>query len=130
MSVRRPLLAGLAALALAGCGSASKTSAPEISVAELKAKLDRKDRFILLDVREPKEYAIAKIGGSVLIPLAALPGRLGELDKSAKVVVHCKGGGRSAKAVTLLREKGYDAVNLAGGIDAWSEKIDPSVPRY
>src|SRR5581483_3602359 len=103
---------------------------PEISVEELKGKLDRKERFVLLDVREPHEYEIARITGSRLIPLGALPERLGELDKSRPLVVHCKMGGRSAKAVKLLREKGFDAVNVAGGINAWSERVDPSVPTY
>ena len=110
--------------------SACAAAVPEISVQELKARIDRKEKFVLLDVREPKEYALAKIGGSTLIPLGALPDRLGELDKSAKLIVHCKAGGRSATAVKLLREKGYDAVNVAGGINAWSETIDTSVPKY
>lgn len=127
MSARRPLLAALA-FVLSAC--ASGAGVPEISVQELKAKRDRKETFTLLDVREPNEYALARIEGSTLIPLGALPGRLGELDKRAKLVVHCKSGGRSAKAVRLLREKGYDAVNLEGGIDAWSKSIDSSVPRY
>jgi adenylyltransferase/sulfurtransferase len=135
MSARcRPELTAFAALALifTGCGRGGKPAAavPEMSVQELKAKLDRKEKFILLDVREPKEYAIAKIEGSTLIPLGSLADRLGEVDRSAQVVVHCKLGGRSAKAVKMLREKGYDAVNLTGGIDAWSVSIDTSVPRY
>ena len=119
----------LAALALlvSACGG---KPVPEISVQALKARMDRKEKLVLVDVREPKEYAIARIEGSTLIPLGTLSGRLGELDKGAKLVVHCKSGGRSAKAVALLREKGYDAVNLAGGIDAWSVSIDSSVPRY
>ncbi|MDD5303139.1 MAG: rhodanese-like domain-containing protein [Elusimicrobia bacterium] len=130
MSGRRPSLTAFAALALilSGCGLGAPV--PEISVQELKAKIDRKETFVLLDVREPKEYAIARIAGSTLIPLGSLPDRLGEIDKNAKLIVHCKSGGRSAKAVRLLREKGYDAVNVAGGIDAWSVSIDTSVPRY
>jgi adenylyltransferase/sulfurtransferase len=130
MSARRPALAALAAMAVLFGACDARAVVPEISVQELKAKIDRKEKFILLDVREPKEYAIAKIGGSTLIPLGTLPERLGELDKGAKLIVHCKAGGRSAKAVKLLREKGYDAVNVAGGIDAWSQTIDPTVPRY
>jgi adenylyltransferase/sulfurtransferase len=120
------------ALVFSACGIDGKPAAavPEISVQELKAKMDRKEKFVLVDVREPKEYAIARIEGSTLIPLGALPDRMGELDKSAKLIVHCKAGGRSAKAVALLREKGYDAVNVAGGIDAWSKSIDPAVPAY
>ena len=101
-----------------------------MTVEELKAKLDRKDKFTLVDVREPHEHEFARIPGSTLIPLGQLPQRLGELDKGSKLVVHCRSGGRSARAVQFLREKGYDAVNLAGGILAWSERIDPSVPSY
>jgi adenylyltransferase/sulfurtransferase len=103
---------------------------PEISVEELKAKLERKEPFVLLDVREPHEYEIAKIAGSKLIPLGTLPQRLTELEKGKRYVVHCKMGGRSAKAVKLLRENGFDATNVAGGITAWSERIDPSIPTY
>jgi len=130
MSLRRPLLAALAALALVPGACKPRPAVPEITVSELKAKMDRKEKFVLLDVREPREYAKAKIEGSTLIPLGFLESRLGELDKGAKLVVHCKVGGRSASAVKLLREKGYDAVSLAGGIDEWSKAIDPSVPRY
>lgn len=106
------------------------TAMPEISVEDLKARLDRKDSFILLDVREPHEYEIAKIAGSKLIPLGTLPARLDELDKSAEIVVHCKMGGRSARACELLRSKGFNAANVQGGINAWSERIDTSVPQY
>lgn len=130
MIIRRSLLAALAALALATGACKPRPVVPEITVSELKAKRDRKEKFILLDVREPREYAKARIEGSTLIPLGFLESRLGELDKGAKLVVHCKVGGRSAAAVKLLRDKGYDAVNLAGGIDAWSAQIDPTVPRY
>ena len=114
------------------CGLKEKPAVtiPEISVQDLKAKLDKKEKFVLLDVREPHEYEIARIEGSTLIPLGKLPERFGELDKNAKIVVHCKMGGRSAKAVSFLREKGYDATNVAGGINAWSESVDPSVPQY
>ncbi len=114
------------------CGLKEKPAMtiPEISVNDLKKKLDAKENFILLDVREPHEYEIAKIIGSTLIPLGTLPERFTEVDKSAQVIVHCKMGGRSAKAVQFLREKGYDATNVTGGINAWSELIDPSVPQY
>lgn len=130
MAPSRPLLAALAALALLPGACKPRPAVPEITVQELKARMDRKEKFVLLDVREPREYAKARIEGSTLIPLGFLESRLGELDKDAKLVVHCKVGGRSAKAVELLRSKGYDAVSLAGGIDAWSAEIDPSVPRY
>ena len=114
------------------CGLKEKApvSIPEISVNELKSKIDKKEKFVLLDVREPHEYEIAKIPGSELIPLGTLPERFGELDKGAKLIVHCKMGGRSAKAVQFLREKGYDATNVTGGITAWSQDVDPSVPTY
>jgi molybdopterin/thiamine biosynthesis adenylyltransferase/rhodanese-related sulfurtransferase/molybdopterin converting factor small subunit len=114
------------------CGLKEKpmSAMPEISVEELKEKLDKKENFVLLDVREPHEYEIAKIPGSKLIPLGELPQRVGELDKTAKLIVHCKMGGRSARAVTLLRAQGFDATNVAGGIHAWAERIDPSVPTY
>lgn len=130
MAARRPLLAAAAALLLVPGACKPRPAVPEISVQELKAKLDRKEKLVLLDVREPREYAKAKIAGSTLIPLGFLEARLGELDKGAKLVVHCKVGGRSARAVEILRAKGYDAVNLSGGIDAWAAEIDPSVPRY
>ena len=130
MNTRRPLLAAFAALALVLGACKGRPVVPEISVQELKAKMDRKEKFVLLDVREPREYAKAKIAGSTLIPLGFLESRLGELDKGGKLVVHCKVGGRSATAVEFLREKGFDAVSLAGGIDAWSAAIDSTVPRY
>lgn len=129
MSRIKQALFAAVTLFFSACGLAGEP-VPEISVQELKAKRDRKEDFVLLDVREPKEYAIARIEGSILIPLGALPARLSELDKSRKLIVHCKGGVRSAKAVRLLREKGYDAVNVTGGIDAWSASIDSTVPRY
>lgn len=122
-SRRRAVFAALAFLA------ACAAPVPEISVRELKAGLDRKE-LVLLDVREPKEYALAKIKGSALIPLGSLDERLSELDKGARIAVHCKSGSRSAKAVRRLRAKGFDAVNVAGGIDAWSVEIDTTVPRY
>lgn len=102
----------------------------KISVEELKARLDRGDDMYVLDVREPHEYEIANIGGA-LIPLGELPERLNELDPIKEIIVHCKSGGRSAKAVNLLRSSGFTIVkNLIGGIDAWAQKIDSSLPRY
>lgn len=84
----------------------------------------------LLDVRQPEEYAAARIEGAVLIPLAELPGRLDALPKSLPLVVLCHHGMRSAHAVHHLREAGFDALNLAGGIDAWSRDVDPEIPLY
>ncbi|HVX67680.1 MAG TPA: molybdopterin-synthase adenylyltransferase MoeB [Bryobacteraceae bacterium] len=103
----------------------------QMDVIELKQKIDRGDRFTLIDVREPHEYQIGRIPGSQLIPLGELPKRVGELNPADEIVVHCKSGGRSAKAVEFLTKSGFTKVsNLAGGITAWSEKVDPSVPKY
>ena len=97
----------------------------------MKARIDAGTAPIILDVREPFENAICRIPGSRLIPLGELPRRLSELDSAAEIVVHCKSGGRSARAVALLREHGYPQVaNLSGGILAWINEIDPSLPRY
>lgn len=104
---------------------------PEITVEELKARIDRKESFVLLDVREQDEYEFCRLPGSKLIPLGELPDRLGELDPAADLVVHCRSGGRSAKAVAFLRQNGFPkAVNVAGGVLAWAERIDPSLPTY
>jgi molybdopterin/thiamine biosynthesis adenylyltransferase/rhodanese-related sulfurtransferase len=103
---------------------------PEISVNELKQKMDHGEDINVLDVREPHEYEVANIGVR-LIPLGDLPQRLVELDQDEYFVVHCKTGGRSAKAVKLLQDAGFHNVyNVKGGITAWSEEIDPSVPKY
>ena len=103
----------------------------EISASELKAKLDRADKFTLIDVREPHEFQICRIPGSTLIPLGELPKHLHELDPSAEYVMHCKMGGRSAKAVDLMKQSGFKKVlNMTGGITAWSDKVDPTVPKY
>ncbi len=104
---------------------------PEISVKELKSKMDKKEKFVLVDVREPNEYEICKIPGSKLIPLGKLPERVSELDSADEIIVQCHFGGRSAKGVDLLQKIGFKKVkNLAGGIDAWSQEIDPTVPKY
>jgi len=103
---------------------------PEIQVEELKRRLDAKDDLLVLDVREPHEYQICNLGG-YLIPLNDLPNRVNELDSSREIVVHCKMGGRSAKAVAFLQQSGFTKVhNLAGGISAWSDRVDPKVPKY
>jgi adenylyltransferase/sulfurtransferase len=105
----------------------------DITVEELKQKLDRKENFIFLDVREPFESQIAKIQGTKLIPLGQLEAHLGELEsyKDKEIVAHCKLGGRSRKALEFLKSKGFKHLkNVVGGIDAWSQRIDPSVPRY
>jgi sulfur-carrier protein adenylyltransferase/sulfurtransferase len=103
----------------------------EIDAKGLKAKMDRGDKFILVDVRETHEYAICQIPGSVLIPLSEVVQRAAELDKAADIVVHCKMGGRSAKAIDALKPLGFTRLtNLKGGITAWSNDVDPSVPKY
>jgi len=108
-----------------------KGGTAEMTVGELKARIDDGHPPLILDVREPHEAQICRIPGSLLIPLAQLPQRLDELNRGADVVVHCKSGGRSTKAVGLLRQAGFTrAVNLAGGILAWIKEIDPSLPRY
>jgi molybdopterin/thiamine biosynthesis adenylyltransferase/rhodanese-related sulfurtransferase/molybdopterin converting factor small subunit len=103
----------------------------EIDVTEVKQKIDRGADFVLVDVREPHEYQIASIPQAKLIPLGELGRRLGELDPDDEIVVHCKSGGRSAKAVEFLRQQGFkDVSNMTGGILAWSDKVDPKVPKY
>jgi adenylyltransferase/sulfurtransferase len=97
---------------------------------ELKQRLDAGDDLFILDVRDPHEYQIGNLGGH-LIPLNDLPKRVGELDPAREIVVHCKLGGRSAKAVDFLKQAGFNQVhNLDGGINAWSERVDPKVPKY
>ncbi|HEY4840667.1 MAG TPA: molybdopterin-synthase adenylyltransferase MoeB [Terriglobales bacterium] len=119
------------------CGIRGVEAAPtpggdlsEISVEELKKKLDNKDDIFILDVREPHEYQICNLNG-YLIPLNDLPKRIAELDSSREIVAHCKMGGRSAKAVAFLKQSGFTKVhNLTGGIAAWAERIDPKMPKY
>src|ERR1700678_770448 len=103
---------------------------PEMQVEELKRGMAAGEDLFALDVREPHEYQICNIGG-YLIPLNDLPNRVHELDSSREIVVHCKMGGRSAKAVAFLQQSGFSKVrNLAGGITAWSDRVDPTVPKY
>ncbi|HEX9950877.1 MAG TPA: rhodanese-like domain-containing protein [Rubricoccaceae bacterium] len=107
-------------------------SVPELSVTDLKALQDEGNAPFILDVREPAEYEAANIDGA-LIPLGELPSRLNELDAhrdDAVLVVHCRSGSRSARAVEFLHQNGFtNAVNLAGGIHAWSDAIDPTLPK-
>ena len=103
---------------------------PEIQVEELKRRLDSGEDVFVLDVREPHEYQICNING-YLIPLGDLPKRVHELDSSREIVAHCRSGARSAKAVDFLRQAGFKKVhNLAGGILAWAERVDPKMPKY
>ncbi len=113
------------------CGVRDEKMVPAISVNELKRKMDAREAFELVDVREPFEYEIARIDGAQLIPLGEIANRADELQRGQQIVVHCHSGTRSAQAVRLLQQRGFSNVyNLEGGIDAWSEQIDPSVPKY
>ncbi len=104
---------------------------PEIDVHALAARRAQDEAFVLLDVREPDELEIARIPGSLSIPLGELPERLGELDPSKEIIVHCRSGVRSAKALQILLDAGFTrACHVQGGINAWSREIDPSVPLY
>ena len=108
----------------------NQNGVPEISVEELKKKLDAREDVFVLDVREPHEYQICNINGH-LIPLNDLPKRVGELDRDKETVVHCRSGVRSARAVGFLRQAGFQNVtNLAGGILAWADRIDTKMPKY
>ena len=107
-----------------------KNGIPQISVKELKRRRDAGDDFFLLDVREPYEYQIAQIGG-YLIPQNDVAQRLGELDPAAEIIVHCRSGVRSQRIAELLKQNGFERVsNVAGGILAWSEEVDPTVQKY
>ena len=97
----------------------------------MKARLDRGDHFVPIDVREPHEYRICHIPTARLIPLGEVPKRLNELDPQADIVIHCKSGMRSARACGILRAAGFEHVrNMKGGILAWSDKVDPRLPKY
>jgi sulfur-carrier protein adenylyltransferase/sulfurtransferase len=118
------------------CGVPNQAHEPapvegEIDPVEVKAKMDRGDRFVLIDVREPHEYQICRIPNARLIPLGDLPKRVNELNSADEIVAHCKSGVRSGKAVDFLKQAGFKKVrNMKGGILAWSDKVDPSVPKY
>ncbi|MEO0395879.1 MAG: molybdopterin-synthase adenylyltransferase MoeB [Cyanobacteria bacterium P01_A01_bin.137] len=120
----------------AAAEAAQKAASAEMSVTELKGLLDSGvDNYVLLDVRNPNEYEIAKIPGSVLIPLSDIENGAGvekvrELVNGHKLIAHCKMGGRSAKALSILKDAGIEGTNVTGGILAWSREVDPSVPQY
>ncbi|HAW19954.1 MAG TPA: NADH oxidase [Flavobacteriales bacterium] len=102
----------------------------EISVTELKARMDRGDDLQLIDIRETNEFDFCNIGGE-LIPMGELMGNLDRLSKDKDVILHCKAGGRSASMTQALMARGYsNVINLAGGILAWSDEIDSSIPKY
>lgn len=104
----------------------------EISAADLKRRMDAGDDIQLIDVRQPDENAFAKIPGAKLIPLGDVIRRMGEIDPAKETVIHCKMGGRSAKAIEVLKQAGFagELKNLKGGITAWSNDVDPKVPKY
>lgn len=105
---------------------------PEITATELKQRLDQGDDLQIIDVREPNEYQVARLPGSTHIPLGQILNRMSEIDATRETVVHCKMGGRSARAIEELKRAGFTGqlVNLKGGITAWSNEVDPSVPKY
>ena len=111
--------------------AAAGGSATEISVTELKARMDKGEDVFVLDVREPHEYEINRIPGSTLIPLGDLAERFTELDANREIVTQCKSGMRSARAASFLREHGFKNVrNLKGGVLAWVDQVDPAQPKY
>jgi adenylyltransferase/sulfurtransferase len=117
--------------AFCGVGAEPAYAGPEITAQALREEWSRRPDLVVLDVREPHEYEIARIEGARLVPLRELPRRLGELDGHADIVTHCHHGVRSMKALEILKGAGFAKVrSLKGGIDAWSVNVDPSVPRY
>lgn len=104
----------------------------EITATELKQRLDVGDDVQIIDVREQKEFDVARIPNSKLIPLGQVINRMAEIDANRDTVVHCKMGGRSAKAIEVLKAAGFSGslANLKGGITAWSKEVDPTVPKY
>lgn len=104
---------------------------PQVTVEELKQIRDRGESPVLLDVREPHEYALSDLPDSIKVPLGALPRSLDRIPKDRELVVYCRSGARSANAVEFLRRNGFDrAVNLVGGVNAWAERIDPAMRKY
>ncbi len=105
---------------------------PEITPTELKQRLDKGDDIQIIDVREQNEYDFARIPDTKLIPLGQLMSRMSEIDPERETVVHCRSGGRSAQAINALQRSGFTGqlTNLKGGILAWSDEVDPSVPKY
>jgi len=114
-----------------GSAPAAVASGTEITAEQLKKRIDAGENLFVLDVRNPNEFQICRIPGTVLVPLPELPSRFAEVPRDREVIVHCKSGMRSAKAIEFLKSQGYSRLtNLAGGILAWAEKVDPGMPRY
>jgi adenylyltransferase/sulfurtransferase len=105
-------------------------SIPEISAADYLKRVAQGDALTLLDVREDWEMSVASVPGVVHIPMAQVQARLNELDRNKEIVVLCRSGRRSFEVAKLLQSSGYQAINLAGGILAWSRDVDPSIPTY
>jgi adenylyltransferase/sulfurtransferase len=115
----------------AQAAEAQESLVPTITALQLKGKFDQGERFVLVDVREPYEYDICRIPGARLIPLGELPSRMSELDSADEIVLQCKSGMRSARALKLLQEAGFAKLwNVEGGILAWSDTVDSAVPKY
>ena len=103
----------------------------EVSCLDLKKKMDDNDDFVLLDVREPEEFEVCMIPGSILIPLSEIEDHLEELDKEANYILHCKMGGRSTKAAYIMKENGFEHVSsLSGGIYQWAQDIEKDMQLY
>ena len=104
----------------------------EITANELKNRMDAGEDIQLIDVRQPDENAFARIDGAKLIPLGDIVKRMSEIDPTRETIIHCKAGGRSARAITALQNAGFNGElkNLKGGITAWSNEVDPKVPKY
>jgi adenylyltransferase/sulfurtransferase len=114
-----------------GGAAAAAVGGTDITPDQLKRRIDAGENLFVLDVRNPNEFAICRIPGTVLVPLPELPLRFAEVPKDREVIVHCKSGMRSAKAIEFLKAQGYTKlVNLSGGILGWAEKVDPGMPRY
>lgn len=111
---------------------ATQQQMPEITATELKQRLDNGEDIQIIDVREADEVAIAKLPNSTHIPLAQVVNRMSEIDPARETVVHCKMGGRSARAIEALERSDFAGklLNLTGGITAWSNDVDPTVPKY
>ncbi len=111
--------------------AASRAGGGDITPEQLKRRIDAGENLFVLDVRNPNEFAICRIPGTVLVPLPELPSRFAEVPKDREVIVHCKSGMRSAKAIEFLKAQGYTRlVNLTGGVLGWAEKVDPGMPKY
>ncbi len=110
--------------------SAGGAGIPQIDVEQLKADLDSGADFDLIDVREPVEHQICHLPQATLIPMREIPGRMAQFDPSRRYAVVCKVGGRSAMVVAAMRHAGLNATNVAGGMRAWAQRIDPDMPIY